>query len=408
MAGIVELYGWGTLLLLLAAAALVVARLRTRPRSQPIHCPGPPGSVLRLADPRRWFVRHGCWYNLTGLPEQEDGVVRCPECGTTSAAHQRLRDGRRWRPLAAGVALTALAGVCFGVPWVRYGSWSPAVPTVVLVGSEYLGKSWQPRAMRSELYGRIWSNRTWIDPVSVRLLVPSLIGDLRDDDVRGNADRAYDLLESLGQTAGQTARHALERELAAGDEQSRTIAAHLLRGMCPDEPSDALLAACVEDLRHDEVRRVWFDFFDARAARDYLLRFPHRIEPLLSSALRSDDRQQRTVAAVLAGHCDLDSLIDAAAPILIANLRDDEVYGNAKTAAPALFRFGPEVIPYLLPCFESDDRQQRDIARAIVTRLQHRRDPTVVCTTMPLITEACADPLGLPAQWGEVFGHAEE
>jgi hypothetical protein len=217
-----------------------------------------------------------------------------------------------------------------------------------------------------------------------------LAGDLRSDNARGNAERAEGLLCLLWPTS----RDALEAALEDCDRQARMIAAAVLRKKCGRDASDQLLRACIEDLRDDGDAVPWWTSWNARTASEYLVQLPDRIEPLLSVAMRSGDWQQRFLAAAIAGHCGHTSLLPQAAPILIPQLRDNRISGDAKIAAPALFRFGPEVIPFLAPFFEDEDRQLRGSVRAIAAQLLSPDGaPRNDTDAMPRISQLTNDPL---------------
>lgn len=383
-----EWFGWGALALLLTAAAIVILVWRRRRRLGDTgtrhYCPGP-SSVWVWLDPRDWFVRRGCWYDLTGLPADEHGVVRCPECGTQTPPHRWRDCHRRWRIRTLVATCVVVAAASFATPWYRTGHWYAGVPTIFLVLDELAGRRWQTKSLRHEVYDRVMARG--VGPVSAWLLSRKLVHDLRDDDIRWNADRAADMLPTLWPTA----RTALEAALDDDDRQARIIAAALLRSACPNDPSDALLAACIDDLRNDAQQIDFWTLRNAREAAEYLCGFPRRTEALLRTALHSDDAQQRLLAAAVAGFSGLDSLVDEAAPLLVVHLGGDDIQGNAKLAVGALFRFGPRVTPYLVPSMLSRDPQASGLARAIMIRLQQtdleRRTPL----PMPRITDMTRD-----------------
>lgn len=355
---------WMALVLLLGGLALGFVAWVGRPRGARICCPGPPPGLFGRLHPRRWFLRCGCWYNLTGLPAAPTGARRCPECGTVSVPRRWMAEGRRWRPLSFAAVSVAAGVALVAAPWFWTGQWARSAPTIVLAAIERLPRAWQPSAARLELHARV-DRGVAIGSVSTALIVDTLIRDLANDGVRWNAARASGMLDSLWPAS----RGALEAALVRGDRQSRLIAASVLRDRCPDDPPDALLVACIEDLRDDPTPVDFWTSWNAISGAVYLARFPVRAEPLLRDALRSNDPQQQFLAAVIAGFARRAALMHAAAPILIAHLRDDDIEGNARLAAPALLRFGPAVIPLIQPYAADADGQLRSLAHEIVARL---------------------------------------
>ncbi len=387
-----EILGWFTLALLVVAPVIAVIGVRGWLRwrtTDGLYCPGPSPPWYCRLNPARWCVRRACWYNLTGLADADGGAVRCPECGSVVLPTRRVRDPRRWRPAVCAVALLLLGAGLFAVPWIQAGDWARAVPTPILILFEGGRRSWQPRAFRREI------ERRFSAASPPKRLAPwlatRLIEDLSSDDVRWNADRACGLFT----TVWPASRAPLEGALASGDRQVRLLAAELLREQCLGDPSDALLAACVEDLGEDDPDVTWYlGLGNARRAGAYLCRFPRHVEPFLAAGMASTDPQRRLLSAAAAGQCGLHRLLPQAAPILIMHLRDDDVAGNARIAAPALYRFGPGVLPFLEAYLATDDVQMRGIALAITERLLHP-DRTIhdVVNPLPELTATSRDPL---------------
>ncbi len=254
-----------------------------------------------------------------------------------------------------------LAGGVFVAQPVRDGSWPGYLPTLALVVAERQGADVVDKEVRRRV------NEGRVDGWSAKILAESLVQELRDDDVRWNAERAVDMLDTLWPAS----REALETELGAGDTQSRILAARILRNRC-ETPSDDLLWACVQDLRDDRGDVRWYlSLRNAGDASNYLIRFAPRAKPLLREAMQSEDRQQRLLAAAIAGYSGLTELVDPAAAILIEHLRDNKITGDASIAAPAIFRFGLDVLPHLEPHTTSEDVQLRESALAIIERLTY-------------------------------------
>ena len=345
--------------------------------------------MLGRLDARSWLIRGRCWYNLTGLEPDSDGSVRCPECGCTTRAEKRLCDGRRCRLELVTLVTLLLAGSAFVVPWILDGTWAGAMPTPVLVVVEKIDTVRGVKDVRHEVDQRVAKGK--VTGWSASLLASALAKDLISDEVCWNAERA----ETLLQTLWPDSRSALEAALHTGDMQARILAARILRKLCAD-PSDSLLSACIQDLRDDSSSGIgWYTTrHNAAEASEYLVQWAPRAEPMLAEALHSLDPQQRLLAAAVAGYARLTDLIPVAAPILIEHLRDNSIPNDAKVAAPALFHFGPEVLPYLREHDDSDDRQLRPIARAIVERLEYPDRPLHRSESLiPWISVRTSDPL---------------
>lgn len=345
--------------------------------------------MLGRLDARSWLLRGRCWYNLTGLEPDSDGSVRCPECGCTTRAEKLLCDGRRCRLELVSLVTLLLAGSAFVVPWILDGTWAGAMPTPILVVVERIDAGRGVEDVRHEVDQRVAKGK--VTGWSASLLAEALAEDLVSDEVHWNAERAEDLLRSLWPDS----QSALENALHSRDMQAQLLAARLLRKLCTD-PSDSLLSACVQDLRDDS--RSSFGWYltrhNAAEASDYLVRWAPRAEPMLAEALHSLDRQQRLLAAAVAGYAGLTDLIAVAAPILIEHLRDNSIPDDAKVAAPSLFRFGPEVLPYLREHVDSNDRQLGPIVRAIVERLEYPDRPLHrLGNPMPWISVRTNNPL---------------
>jgi hypothetical protein len=383
-----EVLGWLAIGTILAGTVVVLGGLYTWPRGERCRCPGPRPRRVGLVNPVRLLRRGRCWYNLTGLIVNSLGQVRCPECGRLIKPRRALADGRRLRILPTGTAMLLAGLAAFGVTWRRNGAWTAAVPTlplVVLAGSQ---DSTDREALRRELDRRVADGSVTGWPAT--LLARSLARDLESDDVHWNAERAERMLESLWPHS----QPALESALRSGDAQARIIATRLLqRRVFP--PTDDLLRASIEDLRDDagEVR-YYISLRNAKRSSDYLVNWADIAEPFLIEAMASDDPQQRLLAAAVLGYGGRVSAMDRAVPILVSHLRDNDVRGDAKVAAPALYRFGSDVLPHLRRHVETEDDQARAILRSIIEQLEHPdRSIYRLDNPMPKITDTTGDPL---------------
>lgn len=333
-------------------------------------CPGPRGRSWSRLSPWALFRNSNCGYDLRGLAAAPDGSVTCPECGRrVRGTREMARSARRWR--RGRIALTAALVIVAASrhPLVREGRWVRYAGTTPLVMIERVMGVHSPRGVRDEVGGRV--ARSMLSAEQTRLLLPRLIADLAADDHRWNADRAMRLLRD----ADPAAVPALEAALESADWQQRQFAAHVLRRVPGYEPSDAMLRVCAEGLRDDALLQgprtyTWVN--NAQEGAVYLQRVGPRAARFVTPGLSSADVQERLLCAAVAGFAGCHDLADRAVPILLDHLRDNTMTGDAQIAAPALFRFGPDIIPWLEPFEHSEDRQQRALVRLI---LHHLRTP---------------------------------
>jgi hypothetical protein len=349
----------------------LLARLR-KPKPNPLTlCPGPMRPRTRLL-PHRWFFRRACFYDLTGLEPDEEGLITCPECGRRAPLHTALHTHRRWRPVRITVAIALLLFAASMTPFFRTGQWVAYLPDTALVAIERAGKSVQSDKMKRELDDRV--RTTVLSDRNAAWLAQSLITDLHEDTIRYNAIRAISLLRSLGDPAIP----ALERALHSTDTQQRQMAASALRQITTYTPTPRMLWVTVEGLRDDDLplkrdkdHRWNYTFvFNAARGTPYLANHALAAESALAEGLRSDDRQQRYLSAIATGFGACKPLIPLAAPILIEHLADNKYAGDAKWAMPALVHLGTEVRPYIEPLLASQDKQQRQLAELILLELQ--------------------------------------
>jgi hypothetical protein len=340
-----------------------------RPRRPGGHyCPGLRRGPARFLAFHRLLIRTGCFYDLAGLPT--DGPITCPECGRQIVSlAEALRNTRRVRILPAGLALLMVAA-CTG-QYLFSWRWLPHAPDMALVAAEALPARYRIESLRRELDRRFYRNQ--VGQRSRRALMPLLVRDLRDDDVRWNADRA---ISYLTRSRADPVPH-LRKALRSNDWQQRQLAAHILRQVDDYAPCDDLLRVTVEGLRDDNLphtsaanssRRgvcVWVN--NAHEGIEYLVKHPQISRPYLAVALQSDDLQQRYYAAVIAARTRDLSLIDPAAEILIQVLAH---WGARYGPAEALTAYGPAILPKLVPVLESSDARKAWQARRILMSMQ--------------------------------------
>jgi len=197
----------------------------------------------------------------------------------------------------------------------------------------------------------------------------SLIADLADDHQPWNAIHAMSRLEKHGRAAAAQ----LEAALDSADWQQRQLAAHLLRAIKRDRPTDRLLQVTVEGLADDHLPREQRPdrpqscvfVFNATEGTRYLLVHAGRAEQYLVEGLQSPDAQQRFLCAFVLGRSGLAGAIDVAAPLLIDHLRDNDIANDAMMSATALYGFGVDVLPYLAAAVKDSDQQQFELLRLI-------------------------------------------
>lgn len=382
-----EIIRWTALGVGALGLAVVVIAWRTRPRGERRLCPGYARSVRSRLHPARALFRYRCGYDLAGSPRQ-DGLVRCSECGRTHDPADLLRPGSRLRLGAVGSLMLIAASGTLLVPWFQSGRWARALPTLALVVVENPYPTEASEDIREEVSRRVRDGD--IEGVSARMLARRVAPQLRGDTRRGNAERAESILRSLWPES----RPELEALLTDGDAQARVLAAAILRRRCPNDPSWALLEACIEDIGSCPPGiSAYMRWGKCSDAAEFLRAHAVRAHPLLESAMHDPDPHRRLVAAAVAGYAGLDDLAAAAAPILISHLADNNVSGDAKLAIPALFRLGPAARPALLASMDAPDPQQRQAVRALLELLDtpEARDWQLE-TPMPPVTLLTNDP----------------
>ena len=386
-----DVLGW--IMTALAAGAVVAALwcLYTWPAGPRMRCRGRRGHWTSWLNPLPLFSRGTCWHDLTGLNADQDGFVTCTECGVSTSERPALREGRRFRYGMLGLTFGVLAGTSGGISWQRGQSVYSAVPSfpLVLLTSTDLGA--HGTEIREELQERVRNGR--IAGINARHLAGEVIGDLGHDTDKWNADDAMTVLRNLWPHS----REVLEDALLSEDNQTRTLAGIVMRG-CDKNPSRRLLERCIEEMKDDSGQPAWYlRQRNARYAAAFLLTWYHRSEDLLLEALESDDRQQRQFAATVCGFAGHGGVaMERSVPILIDMLQDNETMGDAQMAAPALFRFGRDVIPHLQAYRDDDDAQVQGIVRHLIERLEDHNLTVLECTNrMPRITNTRHDPLDM-------------
>jgi len=379
---------WGLAFAVLAAALPILAAglvrgVRHRERR---YCPGPVRRWWQWCLPGNLLTVTRCGYDLSGHirmnPEPEAGdddhacgeaeaaraATRCPECWRAIDNRWRLRT----RPGGLRLVRLGLAGLIVSLSLFAWllGAEEPVrtVPTWFLLRTEILLDEDAPEAFYPELYRR--HGEKLLDQSEQLEFTTLLARQLRSDDTKWNAHQAMDRLSALKSVA----RPALEQALDADDWQQRQLAASLLRGLLRQNPSlapsERLLEVTVEGLRDDAL--PWGENTMINNAEEGVRFLSTRCDvawPYLLPALSSEDRQQRLLAAVVLGFGGREHYLDDVAPILIQQLRDNEVRGDALLALPALAGFGEAVVPHLERHFDDPDKQLRTAVRWLAWRL---------------------------------------
>ena len=196
----------------------------------------------------------------------------------------------------------------------------------------------------------------------------TLVQTLRDDDVKWNADLSLATLSQLWPRS----QEALEDELRVGDAQSIRYAGRVLRRKS-ERPSPLLLTRTVEEMRDD--CRLGLHVFDwmwnARSCAEYLQEWYPVARPYVLREITHGDCQSRPLAAAIAGFSGDSEAAEQIVETLVVHLEDNDHWGDAQMAVPALYRLGRSGIPHLSKYANSKDRQQRILVNLILERIEN-------------------------------------
>lgn len=216
----------------------------------------------------------------------------------------------------------------------------------------------------------IGSDADRIDPER-RRHIAKLVRDLFSDDIRGNAHHAqWELME-----LGCDAVPELEKALYSDDYQGVQMAGSLLRQICPDyKPSDKLIEITLRLMNRNgyDADEYWSLFAPSEAFR-YILDTSNiyaRVRDRLVSNLNSADRQERLLSALLLAERGEVGYADRLVRILVPHLADNDMKSDGAAAAHALYRIGPNVLPYLSRYRTSSDMQQSEMVDLICRALE--------------------------------------
>ena len=139
--------------------------------------------------------------------------------------------------------------------------------------------------------------------------------------------------------------------------------------------------------------------WNAKNSAVYLSKWWKFSEQYVLEAIDSDDTQQQLLAAVIAGYGGTTSRVEDVVAILVPHLMDNNIRGDSRIATPALYRIGPQVIPYLREQLLGADAQGKQILLHIIERLEYPKRSKSNCVhKLPFITATSSDPLTSPIQ----------
>ena len=196
----------------------------------------------------------------------------------------------------------------------------------------------------------------------------TLVQTLRDDDVKWNADLSLATLSYLWPRS----QEALEDELRVGDAQSIRYAGRVMRWKS-ERPSPLLLSRTVEEMRDDS--RLGLHMYDwmwnSRECAIYLQEWYPIARPYVLREIKDGDCQSRPLAAAIAGFAGDSEAAEQIVEALVVHLKDNDHWGDAQMAVPALYRLGRSGIPHLSKYANSKDRQQRILVNLILERIEN-------------------------------------
>ena len=196
----------------------------------------------------------------------------------------------------------------------------------------------------------------------------TLVQTLRDDDVKWNADLSLATLSYLWPRS----QEALEDELRVGDAQSIRYAGEVLRWKS-ERPSPLLLSRTVEEMRDDSGLglHVYDMMWNSRSSAKYLQEWYPVARPYVLREIKDGDCQSRPLAAAIAGFAGDSEAAEQIVETLVVHLKDNDHWGDAQMAVPALYRLGRSGIPHLSKYVNSKDRQQRILVNLILERIEN-------------------------------------
>jgi len=151
--------------------------------------------------------------------------------------------------------------------------------------------------------------------------------------------------------------------------QERQLAASILQSLVHQERAEVslrLLEVSVEGLGNDGIseRSLWAS--NAVDCAQFLLEHGKQQESALMRDLNSADHQRRFLTAHLLGWWGSTLDPGGVCAALVPHLFDNDIAYDAKLAAAALVRLGPQALPYLCEASRRADQQARRILELVI------------------------------------------
>jgi len=359
-----NILGWLGLSGLIIASAIVAFGISLRFTRPKRWCPGP-------RHPGRWWPTRLVWMRRCGYDLSSTPTGVCPECGHAVRPTRNLRWAGPVQLTGTAVLLATVSLSAAGARRaIRTGWYVIRTPTTVLVLLERPGETVDFR-LQSELTRRF--ERGEVTGWSLRRLVRAAADELEAPGSAWgpDADDYYDQRRArmILSHAWPESRPMLESLLASRQWDNRAFATDVLWNRIEGEPSDALLAATVDQLRDDRHLGNSYQLgFNARQSVRRLVLHLDRALPLLEASLDAEDDQQRYLAAAIIAGERAGPRQARAAEILVERLGLNDTRSDAIVAAGVLALAGPEADAALIAGSESNDPQRSAWSRAILDR----------------------------------------
>ena len=229
-----------------------------------------------------------------------------------------------------------------------------------------------------------------LDPDSLKRLCALALEQLRDDDIRWNANQAIHLLKMLDGAHNPVLRPLLLDCLNSVDLQQRSLVARFLRAS-EEAAEEKMLLAAAKDLRDDVVPkphkslafkgypegkgywnglRLPHDLHNARQATRMLIDEGPRAWPHVLKRLHASDPQERFLAAVILARTRCTENLDLTVTVLVTHLKDNDWKGDAIIAGRALHELGEAALPHLRRLRSIADPQGRRLVRLAIEDIE--------------------------------------
>lgn len=205
-----------------------------------------------------------------------------------------------------------------------------------------------------------------------------LVEDLRSDSVSWNALRAQEDISRLRGEDARAMRNRLIRALDSPDRQQRQLAAMILvagstraEKVNPEDWPPRVMDVLIEALTSDEICGHRHGRPNAWTAFHLFSRMNESLPvDRLREVLAEGDRQARYLAAVLLAQHRPGTVQPDVSAVLLENLKDDRVIGNAVTAYTYVLLLGRENLERLLKRATAEDWQQAAYLQIAAIRLR--------------------------------------